>query len=147
MIGGIVYLKQEIPGDIGFRNVAYWSDDGTLTGNLSLTQVSTNGAPSVAQAPDALAGTMGASGVAGPFAPALSRPINLRLSGTWVGTVALKRSIDGGTTKDALTVGGDVWGVFTANCNEPVWEESEVGATYYLEFARTSGTLVYRVAQ
>lgn len=101
----------------------------------------------IATASTALAGTAGSSTVVGPFVPELGRPIHLTLSGTWAGNVTVKRSIDGGTTKLPLTVGGDPWGVFVANCNEPVWEEGEAGATFYLDFSRTSGTLTYRVAQ
>lgn len=37
MAAGLVYLKQYIEGSTGgLRNIAYWSDDGTASGNLSL---------------------------------------------------------------------------------------------------------------
>jgi hypothetical protein len=71
----------------------------------------------------------------------------LQLSGTWTGTVKLLRSSDGGTTKLPLTLAGAAWGQFTANCCEPVWEESETAATLWLDVALTSGTLAYRLAQ
>jgi hypothetical protein len=45
-----------------------------------------------------LAGSTSASGALGPFAPTAGKPIWLSLSGTWTGTVAVKRSVDGGTT-------------------------------------------------
>jgi hypothetical protein len=94
-----------------------------------------------------LAGTTSASGSLGPFAPVTGRPVVLALSGTWSGTVKVKRSTDAGATRLALTVGGDTWGEFTGNCCEPVWEESEAGAALYLDVALTSGTLTYRLAQ
>ncbi len=95
-----------------------------------------------------LAGTTSASAaMVGPFTPQLARPIWLTLSGTWTGTVQMLRSTDGGATQLPLTIAGSIWGAFTGNCNEPVWEESEAGATFYLSTAITSGMLTYRVAQ
>lgn len=93
-----------------------------------------------------LAGSSGASGSFGPFVPALDRSIILSLSGTWAGTVKVLRSTDGGVTKLPLTVGGSTWAQFTANCCEAVWDESETGATLYLDVALSSGTLTYRLA-
>ncbi|SEJ63884.1 hypothetical protein SAMN05428950_102348 [Sphingomonas sp. OV641] len=94
-----------------------------------------------------LAGSLGASGFAGPFLPELDRPIWVTLSGDWSGTVDLLRSVDGGVTKFPLTAGGARWARFTANANEAAAEESEVGASYYLFATLTGGTLTYRVAQ
>lgn len=94
-----------------------------------------------------LAGTLTASGVAGPFVPELERPIWLTLSGDWSGTVDLLRSADGGATTLPLTAAGARWGRFTANANEVVADESEAGALYYLSATLLGGTLAYRVAQ
>lgn len=94
-----------------------------------------------------LTGTMTASGIAGPFAPDLDRPIWLTLSGEWTGTVEVLRSTDGGASSLPLTVGGARWGRFTANCNEAVTTESEAGARLYLSASLLTGTLTYRVAQ
>jgi hypothetical protein len=94
-----------------------------------------------------LTGSTSASGVLGPFTPAGSTPIWLSLSGTWTGTVALRRSIDGGATKLPLTAGGQPWATFSANACEPVAQDNESGATYYLAITLTSGTLTYRLAQ
>lgn len=138
MAGGIVYLEQEIEGVQ--RSFAFWSDDGTLAGNL--TQLRTRGPQS-----SPLAGAASASGVLGPFVPGLDSPINLTLSGTWAGTVRLLRSTDAGATKIPVTLAGGTWGEFTSNVNEPVWEEGEAGVTFYLQFERISGTLNYRMAQ
>ena len=110
---------------------------------LPVTAVAWQGAATTAP----VAGTASAATLAGPFAPALGRPIWLTLMGSWTGTVKLLRSTDGGTTRLPMTIGGSGWGSFQGNCNEPVAEESVAGATYYLDFAVTSGTLSYRVTQ
>jgi hypothetical protein len=94
-----------------------------------------------------VSGSTAADVVVGPFTPKPGKPIVLTLSGTWTGTVTVKRSVDGGTTKTALTAGGEAWGVYTGNVNEPVWEESESQATFYLDIDRTTGTVEYRISQ
>lgn len=94
-----------------------------------------------------LAGTAAVTGTAGPFAPAVGRPVMLGLSGTWSGTVRILRSVDGGVTRLPLTIGGEPWGEFTTNACEAVWEEYEDGARLYLDITLSSGTLTYRVAQ
>lgn len=95
----------------------------------------------------ALAGTTSVTSVLGPFTPLVGRAVVLALSGTWSGTVKVRRSSDGGTTKLPLTAGGSAWGEFIGNCCEPVWEESETGASLYLDVTLSSGTLAYRLAQ
>lgn len=98
-------------------------------------------------ATSALTGTTAASTTAGPYLPALDRPIMLLLTGTWSGTVTVTRSVDGGTTRQPLTVNGAPWGQFTANCCEAVWDEAETGAQLYLDITLSSGSLTYRLAQ
>lgn len=98
-------------------------------------------------APAALAGSTATAVVVGPFTPNSGKPVVLALSGTWTGTVKLVRSTDGGTTKLPLTAAGQAWGVFGANCCEPVWEETVTGAALYLDIVLGSGTVAYRVAQ
>lgn len=72
---------------------------------------------------------------------------NLTLSGTWVGTVALERSFDGGTTwVTASTDSAGTASAYTANCSVVVWE-IEAGVNYRVTFTRTSGTVVYRLSQ
>ncbi len=95
----------------------------------------------------ALAGATSVSGSFGPFAPDLGRTIWISLSGTWAGTAQVLRSIDGGTTKLPLTLGGQAWASFSAGAQEPIGEESVAGVTYWLAVALTSGTLAYRVQQ
>lgn len=95
-----------------------------------------------------LAGSAGATAAFGPFTPELGRPIVVTLSGNWTGTVTLLRSVDGGATRLPLTfVDGSPKGVWTANVNTAVAEESVAGATYYLDFQRSGGTLAYRMEQ
>lgn len=94
-----------------------------------------------------LVGSTAATGRFGPFVPELGRDLWITVSGVWAGTVRLLRSIDGGATKQGLTIAGDPWAVFTANANEAIGGESDASATYYLDLVLTSGTLTYRVAQ
>lgn len=104
-------------------------------------------APPAPETSTPLAGSISDSGVAGPFEPVPGRAIWLSLSGTWTGTVSLQRSIDGGATRLPLTAGGLPWAAFTGNACEPVAEDSESGAAYYLDVTLASGTLTYRLAQ
>jgi hypothetical protein len=127
------------------RAAAYADIDGTALLVSASNPMPVSVGPAAAAA--ALAGSTATSAVLGPFVPAAGRPVVLALSGTWVGTVAIKRSTDGGTTKLPLTVGGNAWGQFTANVCEPVWEENEAGAALYLDVTLSSGTLAYRLAQ
>ncbi|HYD23642.1 MAG TPA: hypothetical protein VEB68_02520 [Croceibacterium sp.] len=99
------------------------------------------------QAPQPLAGLASESVVAGPFAPLPDAPLHLQLSGSWTGRAELQRSTDGGATRTALTAGGLPWARFEGNANEAVWQESERGATFYLDIVLTSGTLGYRLSQ
>ncbi|HET8612496.1 MAG TPA: hypothetical protein VFL92_06985 [Sphingomonas sp.] len=94
-----------------------------------------------------LAGSCTASGVFGPFAPELGRPIWVSLSGDWTGSARLLRSADGASEALPLTVGGQPACRFTASANEPCCEETAAGATYFLAVTLGSGTLDYRVAQ
>jgi hypothetical protein len=93
-----------------------------------------------------LSGIATASGGFGPFVPDLGRPIWVRLWGSWSGRVTVQRSTDGGQVRAALTAGGAAWGVFTANVQEIVGEESVAGATWWLAFEGT-GTLGFEVRQ
>ena len=97
--------------------------------------------------PPALTGTTAVALTAGPFAPLAGRPLVLALSGTWTGTARLLRSIDGGITRLPLSLGGAPYATFAANVCEPVWEENEAGATFYLQLSPVSGTILYRLAQ
>jgi hypothetical protein len=127
------------------RAAAFADVDGT-----SLLVSASNPLPvaiGAAAAAAPLAGSASVTGIVGPYLPAPGRPMVLALAGTWSGTVTVKRSTDGGTTKLPLTVGGAPWGQFSANACEPIWEENEAGAGFYLDVALSSGTLIYRLAQ
>lgn len=100
-----------------------------------------------ATSPTPLAGTANATGVVGPFLPVSGRPVMLTLSGAWAGQVRIARSTDGGTTKLPLTAMGQVYGSYTGNLCEPVWDEGEVGARLYLDITLTSGSVAYRMGQ
>lgn len=95
----------------------------------------------------ALTGTATTSQVAGPYQPALGRAVMLLLTGSWSGTVKVTRSVDGGATRQPLTVAGTAWGEFTGNVCEPVWDESEGTARLYLDITLVSGSVTYRMAQ
>jgi hypothetical protein len=72
---------------------------------------------------------------------------NLELSGTWVGTVVLERSFDGGTT--FVSAAKDTSGTaasYTTNVSIVV-SESEPGVIYRVRCsAYTSGTIAYRLS-
>jgi hypothetical protein len=46
-----------------------------------------------------------------------------------------------------LTIGGQPWGTFSGNCNEPISFESCSNALYYLQVALVSGAATYRFGQ
>ena len=128
------------------RAVAFADVDGSallvsLTTPLPVTAMASTSSPT------ALAGTASASGVQGPFVPAIGRAAILSLQGTWTGTVKVLRSTDNGTTKLSLTVAGSAWGQFTGNCCEAVWDESDATAKLYLDIVLSAGSVTYRLAQ
>jgi hypothetical protein len=72
---------------------------------------------------------------------------NVSARGTFVGTIRLERTFDGGTNWHPLTVGGSPIMTFTAPFSEG-WEEIENGVLYRLNCtAYTSGTITYRISQ
>jgi len=95
-----------------------------------------------------LVATLNATGQSDAFVPQLGRAMWLTLSGTWTGTVKLLRSIDGGTTKLPVTQGGAAYAQFTGNAQEKLAIiPSEVGETYYLDFTRSTGSVIVRLSQ
>ena len=97
--------------------------------------------------PPVLSGSTTAALTVGPYVPAADKPLVLALSGTWTGSVRLLRSTDGGATRLPLSLGGAPWATFTANICEPVWEEAEGAAAFYLQLTPATGSIVYRLAQ
>lgn len=141
-------MPTPIQNPVGYtitRAIAYADTDG------SMLQVSTSAPLPVAVTGSAaatpLTGTAASSLVVGPYQPAIGRAIMLLLTGAWTGTVKVVRSVDGGTTKQPLTINGNSWGQFTGNCCEGVWDESESAARFYLDITLASGSVTYRVAQ
>ena len=49
------------------------------------------------------------------------------LTGTWTGALKVVRSVDGGTTKQPLTINGNAWGQFSANCCEALGQRNLTG--------------------
>jgi hypothetical protein len=104
-------------------------------------------APAGTPAPAPLAGSATAATTAGPLAAVSGKPLILTLGGTWSGSVRLLRSVDGGTTRVPLSLGGAPWGTFTGNVCEPVWDETEDAVTFYLQLAPASGEVEYPLVQ
>ena len=130
------------------RAIAYADTDGSMlqvSSAAPLPVAVLSGGGSTATTP--LAGTAATTSVVGPYQPAIGRAVMLQLTGTWTGTVKVTRSVDGGTTRQPLTVNGTAWGQFNANCCEAVWDESESAARFYLDITLASGSVTYRVAQ
>jgi hypothetical protein len=81
------------------------------------------------------------------FTPIEGRGFNITLYGTFVGTVVLQRSTDGGTTWLPVTAGGVAIYSWTAPGSESA-EESQSGVQYRLTCsAWTSGAPTYRISQ
>jgi hypothetical protein len=75
------------------------------------------------------------------------RVFNISLWGTFVATVQLERSLDGGQNWLPLTAMGSQIYLFTGPCSETV-EECEATAQYRLNCtAYTSGTVNYRISE
>lgn len=94
---------------------------------------------------ESVSATLNASGNGAVFNPSLGVPVRLLLTGTWVGSVAVQRSDDGGTTWSGLTIVAGPWAVFTANCNEEIEESYHDQVRYRVVFTRTSGSVTYRL--
>ena len=130
------------------RAVAYADIDGSMlqvSSAAPLPVAVLSGGGTTATTP--LVGTANTTAVVGPYQPAIGRAVMLLLTGTWSGTVKVVRSVDGGTTKQPLTINGSTWGQFTTNCCEAVWDESESAARFFLDITLASGSVTYRVAQ
>lgn len=95
----------------------------------------------------AVSGTFVATGQSATFIPIAGRAFNISLWGTFVATVQLERSFDGGTTWLPLTAAGTQLYVWTAPASE-LAQDDEYGVRYRLNCtAYTSGTVNYRISQ
>ena len=93
-----------------------------------------------------LAGKTANSAVVGPFVTGADLPIHLQLAGVWKGKVTFERSTDGGATRQGVTIGGRPWGSFTTNVNEPIWQETDPAASFWLNIVLESGEVSYRLS-
>ena len=129
------------------RAIAYADVDGSMLQVSTAAPLPVAVASGGSSATTPLTGSAATTSVVGPYQPAIGRAVMLLLTGTWTGTVKVVRSVDGGTTRQPLTINGTTWGQFTANCCEAVWDESEIAARFYLDITLASGNVNYRVAQ
>lgn len=95
-------------------------------------------------------GSFTATGQSGSFQPIIRDrawgQFNIELRGTFVATVALERSLDGGSNWVGCTMVGTAV-TWTAPASEN-WEENERGGLYRLNCTvYTSGTVTYRISQ
>ena len=124
------------------------------TGTLCLSTVTPATLAATSTPVIATINTTGTS-IVGPFSPQLSRAIRLTLNATVSasGSVQVLRSIDGGTTKLAITRDGGSAGSYTLSAvsgviaNEPLPPETEAAATYYLSVTLTAGSVAVRMSQ
>ena len=142
----ISYPGRYAPGvALNFAGEAGSATVVSSTSPLPVTIAASSSTTSPQPAP--LSGVAAAAAMAGPYTPAAGKPLILSLSGNWSGAVQLLRSVNGGATKLPLSLAGMPWGVFNANACEPVWDETESAATFYLQLAPVSGAVAYRLAQ
>ena len=142
----IAYPGRFAPGvALNYADAAGSAIQVSQSSPLPVTMAASGG--SSATPPPPLSGTTAAALLTGPYAPVAGKPLVLTLRGTWSGTVRLLRSTDGGVNRLPLTLAGAPWAVFSANVCEPVWEENEAAAAFYLQLAPTSGAIIYRLAQ
>ena len=142
----ISYPGKYAPGvAINFAGPTGMAQLVSATSPLPVVQVSSASAQLPVPAP--LTGDASAAYRAGPYAPLTDRPLILTLTGAWTGTVKLLRARAAGASPVPVTVAGSPWAVFTGNACEPVWEETEAAAVFYLDLAPASGTVTYRLEQ
>ncbi len=92
-------------------------------------------------------GTFAATGQSAAFVPLAGRAANVSAWGTFVASLQLKRSFDGGTTLLPITAAGTTLYAWTAPASES-FEETESGVEYFLVCTNyTSGTINYRISQ
>ena len=95
-----------------------------------------------------VSGTVSVSGASNSLVTTPSYNLYLTLTGTWVGTVRLQKSIDNGVNWHLVTShsGTSVY-EFTQNCDEALFTVTDPKARYRLQFVMTSGSVTYRLAQ
>lgn len=92
-------------------------------------------------------GTFTGTGVGAALQPAMNRGFNLSIWGTFVATITLQRSFDGGTTYIPVTY-SDGTQINYSVPGSGSWQEAESGVLYALNCtAFTSGTVNWRLSQ
>lgn len=94
-----------------------------------------------------ITGTFTATGQSAVFTAIPGHAIWVKLSGTFVATVAVQRCNDGtAATRQNITVGGTNYAVFTTPVQEAVSAEDDGSVAYLLNCsAYTSGTVIYQI--
>jgi len=140
-------LIEAMAGFVPEQGISFGARGGAATPVSRTTPLPAEVLPSPATSTP-LAGTSASGGAIGPFAAQLGRPVWLTLAGSWSGAVTLLRSVDGGVTRLPLTYAdGTPKPAFTRALNAAVTEPTVAGVTYWLDFARTAGSLDYRMEQ
>ncbi len=122
------------------------SDGGNAARNRS------EGLEMVSAVSPIVSGSFAATGQSATFTPFIRRPnvgygFNISIYGTFVGSVQLERSFDGGSNWLPLTAAGTQLYKWTAPASEQA-EETVDGTIYRLNCtAYTSGTINYRIDQ
>jgi hypothetical protein len=92
-----------------------------------------------------VSGSLAATGSSESFK--ISKPFNLTLSGTWVGTVALEASTDGGTTFVNCPMPDGTASAFAINGLYPAPNVFQQNVRFRVTFTRTSGTVEWRFSR
>lgn len=113
------------------------------------------GAAHAQQAPAAVTGTVASATQSATFMPAPNLLFNVTITGAWVGTCQLKRTVNAVFVPITVSAGGatTVMGTYVGNVSEQV-VEAKYGTKYELDCGATavgggwtSGTLTYRFEQ
>ncbi|MFG1302195.1 hypothetical protein V5F49_20620 [Xanthobacter sp. V3C-3] len=138
--GGVISVLKAIWTKLSGVGLKVGSSALSVTNPAPVTLA--NGASGIAP----VTGTLGATGYSSPFTPIPGRPFNFTATGTFVATIVLVRSFDGGATKVPLTALGSALYTFTGPFSES-YTEDESGVQYSLQCtAYTSGTITYRLS-
>ena len=104
----------------------------------------TNANPALTTSPTAWGESLNTGGHTSPLT--FIGPFNITITGTWTGTVTLKRSFDGGTTWVPVTSATGTAMAWTANVSTS-FTEPEMGVQYRAEAALSVGPAVVRLSQ
>lgn len=142
--GGVIGVLKAIWARLSGIGVAIGGSAVSVTNPLPATLA--NGASGKSP----VTGSFTAIGYSSPFTPIPGRPFNLSgwldPAGSFVGTIVLERSFDGGVTKLPLTALGSSLFSLTGPFSE-MMQEDEYGVQYFLRCtAFTSGKMNYRVS-